>query len=281
MNDSLVGLLLVLAGLMLFLWPRKRRMRRRKAPLDAELARWTPDDPFTVRDLLNGGVLVLGRAGSGKTSSSGRFLMRSIVANPLSAGLIVCAKPEDIDDIRRVFKEAGRIGDLIVFSALSPYRFNVLDYLKGEDTRSVVNCLLAVKETLYRSKRRSGGENSQFWAEFEERVLMAAVGMLQLAGEPLTASNLLRYISGAATSPNVIGTPEWVEGYHSKICERAHNARKDRIQQGDYELYEEFWLREYPREDPKTRSNVIAGVMGTLSVFASGLAQIIRTHARN
>ena len=48
-------------------------------PLDAPLFHWSPHDPFRVRDLLNGGVLILGRAGSGKTSSSGRTIMQAIV----------------------------------------------------------------------------------------------------------------------------------------------------------------------------------------------------------
>ena len=38
--------------------------------LDAVLHRWSKDDPFTLRDLLNGGVAIFGRTGSGKTSSS-------------------------------------------------------------------------------------------------------------------------------------------------------------------------------------------------------------------
>jgi hypothetical protein len=49
------------------------------SPLDIPLFHWTPRDPFRVRDLLNGGALILGRAGSGKTSSSGRALMQAIV----------------------------------------------------------------------------------------------------------------------------------------------------------------------------------------------------------
>jgi hypothetical protein len=48
-------------------------------PLDQELFRWNGQDAYRVRDLLNGGCLILGRAGSGKTSSSGRLLMESIV----------------------------------------------------------------------------------------------------------------------------------------------------------------------------------------------------------
>ena len=36
--------------------------------LDTVLRNWTPFDPLTLRDLLNGGIAIFGRTGSGKTS---------------------------------------------------------------------------------------------------------------------------------------------------------------------------------------------------------------------
>ena len=46
------------------------RKRRPRDVLETVLINWTRSDPFTVRDLLNGGVAIFGRSGSGKTSSS-------------------------------------------------------------------------------------------------------------------------------------------------------------------------------------------------------------------
>src|SRR5581483_2498392 len=68
-----------------------------KSILDSPLFYWTQSDPFTIRDVLNS-VLIFGRTGSGKTSSSGRQLMQAIVSNRQSGGLILAAKPEDADD---------------------------------------------------------------------------------------------------------------------------------------------------------------------------------------
>jgi hypothetical protein len=56
-----------------------RRTLKAQHPLDKALFQWPGSDVFRVRDLLNGGVLILGRAGSGKTSSSGRTLLQAIV----------------------------------------------------------------------------------------------------------------------------------------------------------------------------------------------------------
>ena len=65
--------LIAAALLCLLLLLIMRMARRRKHALvgyalDAVLFMWTASDPFTVRNLLNGGVAILGRAGSGKTS---------------------------------------------------------------------------------------------------------------------------------------------------------------------------------------------------------------------
>jgi len=255
-----------------------RRRDRKPSPssspsaLDSTLMNWTPNDRFRVRDLLNGGALILGRAGSGKTSSSGRTLMQAIVRNAKSGGLILAAKPEDAADIKKIFAKANRLKDLIVFDAKSRWRFSFLDYLKDADTRHVVGCLTTIGETLRRGDKK-GGESAAFWEAFNERLLFSAVGALQIAKEPINAINLHRFIMGAATKPETLSTPEWRSGYHSTILERAWNAKKTAIEANDVELCKDFWLNEWPSEDPKTRSNVLAGVMGILSVYASGMCR--------
>ena len=248
--------------------------RIRESELDTVLLLWTSQDPFRVRDLLNGGCLILGRAGSGKTSSSGRTLMQAIVDHPKSGGLILAAKPEDVGYIKKIFAKAGRLIDLIVFDAEGGRRFSFLDYLKHADTRTVVGCLITIGQTLRRADQKSGdGDNSAFWAAFNERLLFSAVVVLQIAREPINAINLHRFIMGAATKAAELGTPEWKAGYHSTILERAWNAQKTPIEKNDLELGKDFWLTEWPSEDPKTRANVLAGVLGILSVYASGIVR--------
>ena len=103
-------------------------LRRRKVidARDIVLLNWTPTDPFTERDLLNGGIAVFGRSGSGKTSSSGKMIGSSIIAYANSGGLILAAKPEDVAMWQAIFADSGRQRDLIVFPARSKTneRFN-------------------------------------------------------------------------------------------------------------------------------------------------------------
>src|ERR1017187_4451943 len=122
----------VLGMMILFLvWLAFRKIREKRTlagdALDSVLFMWTARDPFTVRDLLNGGVSIIGRAGSGKTSSSGKLLGNAIVRHRNSGGLILCSKPEDAAMWKEIFARHGRKDDLIVFSPDHPHRFNFLD----------------------------------------------------------------------------------------------------------------------------------------------------------
>jgi hypothetical protein len=114
---------------------------QRKAPasvLDKPLFLWTQADPFTIRDLLNGGVAIFGRAGSGKTSASGRMLLQAIVNCVMSAGLILAAKPEDKEEVIRVFRRAGRLCDLIIFEPGGRWLCNFLQCLNSTALRWAV-----------------------------------------------------------------------------------------------------------------------------------------------
>jgi hypothetical protein len=233
---------------------------------------WSPLDQFRVRDLLNGGVVILGRAGSGKTSSSGRTLMASIVGNPNSGMLTLCAKPEDPEDIIRIFKNKRRMKDLIIFDADNPWRFNFLDYLgRNGEPRNVVQCLTMIGETLKRGE--GGDQENRFYKAFEERILYNAVAALKAAGEPITAERLFKFIICAPTSQEEMNSDPWKAQYHFKVMIRADAKPKKPREEHDYRLCKEFWAREYVGLDNKTRSNGLAGVMNVLHVFNTGLVR--------
>ena len=143
-----------------------------KDSLASVLLWWGEKDAFTVRDLLNGGVAIFGRTGSGKTSSSGKALANAIVRHPGSGGLILAAKPEDKAMWQSIFAAAGRSDDLLVFSPENPLRFNFLDYemQAGGHTRNITRCITVIGETL-RSSDSVSGENADFWQREQERMI--------------------------------------------------------------------------------------------------------------
>jgi len=258
-------------------WGKNRKIEH---PLDKALLHWTEYDPFRVRDLLNGGCLILGRTGSGKTSSSGRQLMQAIVDNRNSGGLILAAKPEDVGDIKAVFEKAGRLNDLIVFSAESGLGFNLLGYLGHEDPRNIVKCLM----TIGKAMEREGGNDHKhaFYETLYKRYLENDVIALKAAGEPITADRILSFLMSAATSKAQQENQQWQDNsYHNRMMEQAaaNVMTGSPLVQHDFKLSAEFWVREYPLMDGEVRSNGLAGVMNILHTFNQGIVrQMVSSH---
>lgn len=267
----------VLVGLVILLTVLKAIFRRGKRPLDdldRPLFRLGANDVMSVRDLLNGGLLVTGITGSGKSSSSGRQLGIALARDPNTYGLILSAKP--VDDLamwKRIFANAGQSDRLLVFDAdQSPLRFNFLaEAARGGSTRDIVQCILTISETLRFGSHAKGGDNDAFWRTQTERVLHHAVEVLQVARGAVTASELQQFISTAAVQKASLHDPGWRTSFHSQCLERAHATPKSTQGQHDYLQAVDFWCSEFPQWEDRLRTSVLAQVFGVLFIFNSGL----------
>ncbi|MGL5094484.1 MAG: hypothetical protein ACRDD1_02785, partial [Planctomycetia bacterium] len=151
--------------------------------LDRALFHWDEENVFTERDLLAGGVGIFGMTGSGKTFASGRVLAEALANRPGSGGLIIAAKPgEDRAMWQRIFRDAGRADDLLIFSPEHPLRFNFLDFemSRGGETRNITKCITTIGETL-RSAGADKREAADFWQRETERLLFCAVEVVKIA----------------------------------------------------------------------------------------------------
>lgn len=260
-------------------------IRRRKAlnaagksardALSQVLLWWSKSDPFTLRDLLNGGVAIFGRTGSGKTSSSGKALANGIVRHVGSGGLILAAKPEDRQMWERIFKAAGRSHDLLVFSPEHPLRFNFLDWelrTGGGHTRNITKCITVIGETL-RSSDTTAGENADFWQAEQQRMIHNAVEVVKLATGRVGAPELHTFITTAAMHPSVIGTEDWQAKFHNRCLKTAYECDKTPTEQHDFDMARDYWLSEFPNMADKTRSSIMTGVMGILHTFNTGVVR--------
>lgn len=244
---------------------------------------WSPRDPLTIRDLLRS-IAIFGASGSGKTSGSGYQLAKAIVgAGKKIGGIIFSSKPEDRDFWERIFKKAGRLRDLLVFSPDEPLRFDGLDSIQksGGDTRDCTDSLMAMRDTVRQNRSGGGREGEDFWREQEERTDYNGIEILRLARGRVTAPDLQRFINGAALTPAALNTPEWRAGFHNRCLETAYSNIRTSIQRHDYEVAAEFWLKEWPSMADKTRSSILAGVMGTLHVFNTGVVRELMSTSTN
>lgn len=235
---------------------------------------WSPFDPMRISDLLRS-IAIFGASGSGKTTGSGYQIARAIVGCGKKIGGLICAsKPEDREFWQRVFRQAGRTHDLLVFSAVTALRFNFIDFIlrNGGSTRDITQAILIVGERL----NPLHGENfrsEQFWQQQKQRLVYNSAEIVQRALGRVTAPYLQEFISGAAQSPAELATPQWQAKFHSKCLEDAHRNVRTAVERHDYQLAADFWLQEYPAMNDRTRSSMIAEVMGTLHVFNTGMVR--------
>ena len=62
-------------------------------------------------------------------------------------------------------------------------------------------------------------------------------------------------------------------GYHNQCLKTAFERHKSAIEGHDYQLAVDYWLAEFPQMADKTRSSILAGVMGVLHVFNTGIVR--------
>lgn len=254
-------------------WRRKHRVRD---PLDRQLLQWTARDAFTVRNLLDGGVSIVGRVGSGKTSSSGRVLGCAIVGMRDSSGLICVPKGEDVPMWRHIFAQAGRRNDLLEFDADgSNLRCNFLAEASryGGHTREIVRCITTIGETVRSNNQRGNGEDSGFWAAEQERMIYNAIEVLKTARRLVSAPDLQAFITTAACNATQLRDPSWQSGFHCRTMEQAYRATKSAMEAADFELAADYWLGEFCNMADRMRSSILTGVLGLLHVFNTGIVR--------
>jgi hypothetical protein len=254
---------------------RSAPLQQRFDPLETVLLWWTHHNPFSMRSLINGGVLIFGISGCGKTNFSGRQLAAAIVRQRQTGGLIIAAKSSDLAMWREIFAAEGRSDDLRVFSPSESLRFNFLDYEMQSgngQTRNVTRCIRVIGETLHLGESK-GGEDGVFWQQQNERLIYNAVEILKCATGKVTAPDLQQFILGAATSAENLTNEVWKKGFHCQCLEAAHNAAKTPIDAHDCQMATDYWLAEFPLMPDKTRGSILAGVTGLLHIFNTGIVR--------
>ena len=269
--DMSVVLPIAVAVFLFWLIKRRLRVRRVKSPLDRPLLTWPDGSPLTVGHLLRS-IEVKGITGSGKSSGSGARLMQAIVSCSRSTMLIIAQKPEERDEVARLFKKYRK--PLIVIEEGGKERMNFLEVERaaGADTRQMTELLMTLGEVLDGGNGRS---SDPFWKKLEERILYNALEALRLGTGRVTAADLLEFITSAPYSSAQIKDDEWRKGFHFRVMDAAFKKTKTTIEERDFRLASAFWSSEFPQMDDKPRSSGLAGVFNTVHTFNTGLVSEI------
>lgn len=244
--------------------------------LDKPLLYWTLQDALTLR-LAAQNLAIFGKTGSGKSSGSGDYILGGLVASGDTGGLWIASKPEDCDYARRLFREAGREGDLLIMEPGGEFLCNVLDYEQqhGADVRQLTQGLMTFGETLERVDGAGSGDRDPFFRRESRRMLHNGIEVVVGATGKLDPWDLQRFITGHAQNFAETGNEQWKQGFHCQTLEAAwqKTAAATAMAKHDFELARTYWLEEIPALNDRTRSSISVGAQGLLHVMNSGLAR--------
>jgi uncharacterized membrane protein YgcG len=253
---------------------RLSRHPAEKFSLDTPLLRLSQHDAFTVRDACNG-VHIFGGIGSGKTSGSGKDLAGAFLRAGMG-GVVLCAKPEEVELWLRYAKASGRERSVVVFDG-EQHGYNFIDAelarngLKG--TSAVVDTLMTVLEAAERASGRTGGGSSDsFWEDAKRQVIRYCVLALYAAYGRVSISAILDFVMSAATSPDQYGDAAWsARSFAATTLRKAVDDPAVRIDDPhQLKSIGSYWFADFPRTPEKTRGNVLISLSSCLDRFRHG-----------
>jgi hypothetical protein len=238
--------------------------RSQRSDLDNELMKWSPVDPFTVREACQN-TLIVGKTGSGKSSGSGAAILNALVQYGNSGGLWLASKPEDRDYAIRLFRRAGRIDDLVIMEPGGAERFNILDYemKRGATTQQLTQQLMVLGETLDRAEGGGKGQEA-FWKAKNREGLNHAIEIVRRATGKLESTDLEYFIDGAAMALAELSDEEWQKSFHAQALDAAGANIRNVIEQRDYEAARQHWRSKWPKMNTETRTSIEAGLYSLL-----------------
>jgi hypothetical protein len=260
------------------MWFRRTpKTRPRKVwGLDQRVLEFSPQDPFTIGQSVEG-TLVVGATGSGKSTGSGRCLAMSYLAAGYG-GLVLTAKSDERAQWQAYCRATGRLADLQVFSASGDFRFNILDYehnRKGAGaglTENLVNLLAEVMEIGERQSGKGGREDEAFWRRANRQLTRNAIDLLVMATGRVSIPDLYRLVVSAPTSLEQVRSDDWRSRSFCFKCLREADARpKSDRQRHDFEIVADFFLVEFAGLSDKTRSVILSTFTSMVDVFNRGI----------
>lgn len=241
--------------------------------LDTPLLQLSSYDKFTLRDAVQG-VHVFGGIGSGKTSGSGKALASAYLRAGFG-GLVLCAKPEEVEHWCAYAKSNGRANSLILFGDRGGGGFNFITYelaRQGADgIGSVIECLMRILEAARLASPNPGQGGQQFWDDAMRQLLRNTIPVLYSATGTVRIPDIIRFVSSAPTSMERAHSQEWQRAsFMFEVMEVAEKKPARRLHPDDLYKIGSYWHDEFAQLDPKTRSNISISLSTALDRFNRG-----------
>lgn len=258
---------------------KQTRSTQERWPLDLVLGQLSRRDAWRLSDAVTG-ALLLGSTGSGKSSGVARFFIQRLLRQGFG-GLALCVKPEDRSDIERYARAYSREQDLVIFGPGQSPCCNLLNYELSHGGGSKVSRLenaIALFQTALEIVEQDRHTNSSGDNKYFERAALqamrAALLVLIVADEPISVSNIHRFIMAAPTSLEESRDAGWRErSYCYQTLCKADDQPLSVSEEQDFELSVIYWMREYAGMDIKPRSSILSTLTTMLDIFQRGFVR--------
>ena len=240
--------------------------------LDTPLLQLSTKDKFTLRDAVQG-VHVFGGIGSGKTSGSGKALAAAYLRAGFG-GLVLAAKPDEVELWVKYAKENGRANSVIRFGERNG-GFNFITYelsRQGADGMgSVVECLMRILDAARHTNPNAGRGGEAFWEDATRQVLRNTLPILYAATGTVRIPDIIRFVASAPASHAQIRDADWqASSYMFAALVKARRDPVHPISEDELDKSGGYWRDEFGQLDNKTRSNIAISLSTALDRFNRG-----------
>jgi hypothetical protein len=205
------------------------------------------------------GVLILGGIGTGKTSAVCRNAM---IAKLLAGygGLFLCVKAECRELYLRWCEEAGRLDDVIVFSADSNHTFNFLDYVSKlqRDMQLVMEDVLFCLTSIMDALARKGAHEDRFFREAALSVYRAILTVLYIAEGKLELGSIYRMLTSL---PRSLSERDPESNYCLKMLQEAWRLAEGTPLEAEMRRVMSYLLDFWPSLAVETRESIRASAL--------------------
>lgn len=241
--------------------------------LDTPLLSLAPNSDFTLGDATMG-VQIFGGIGSGKTSGSGKALASAYLRAGMG-GLVLAAKPDEVDLWLRYAHENGRANSVILFGDRGRARFNFVNYemaRQGADgTGSVIECILRILDAARLAKPNPGSPGEHFWEDTTRQLLRNSLPVLRASLGTIQISDIVRLVSSAPASAEQVHDEAWQNAsFMFRALRAAEDHPRQPIRADEFRKIDRYWREEYCQLDQRTRSSVSLSLSTGLDRFGRG-----------
>lgn len=241
--------------------------------LDTKLLQLSATDAFTLRDACQG-VHIFGGIGSGKTTGSGRALASAYLRAGMG-GLVLAAKPDEVDQWVRYAHENGRANSVIVFGERGGGGFNFITYELARQgvagLGSVVECLMRILDASRLANANGGRSGDTFWEDAMRQVLRNSIPILFAATGTVSIPDIIRFVASAPINQDQLHDAGWQQtSFMFQALAAARRQPVHGLPDADFSKTADYWRLEYGQLDNKTRSNIAISLSTALDRFNRG-----------